>query len=67
MATGLERNKHLNRPRKGDADKRHRQKVQRRRLVAMGVPEEKAQRLDSQEIRAMLRHPVKTAKAHAAK
>lgn len=66
MATGLERNKHLNRPRKGDAEKRHRLKVQRRRLVGMGVPEEKVNRLDSQEIRSLLRHPVKTIKAHAA-
>ena len=67
MATTLERNKHLNRPRKGIAAKRKRKKVHVRRLVAMGVPEAKAARLDSQQIRAMLRHPVKTAKAHAAK
>lgn len=67
MATGLERNKHLNRPRKGEAEKRHRLKVQRRRLVAMGVPEAKVDRLDSQQIRAMLRRPLKAIKAHTVK
>ena len=65
MATGLERNKHLNRPRKSVAARRRRNKLHRKRLVALGVPEAKAAKLNTMEMRALLRHPVKTAKSHA--
>lgn len=64
MATGLERNKHLNRPRKSEAERRRRNKLHRKRLVALGVPEAKVVTLNTMEMRAMLRRPAKTAKAH---
>ncbi len=64
MATGLERNKHLNRPRKSPAERRRRNKLHRKRLVALGVPEAKVEKLNTMEIRALIRRPVKTAKSH---
>ena len=67
MATGLERNKHLNRPRKSVAARRRRNKLHRARLVKLGVPEEKAAKLNTMEIRALIRRPNKTAKTYAKK
>jgi hypothetical protein len=56
------RSKHLHRPRKGASDKRRRQKVQRRRLVALGVPEETVLKMDPQKVRLLLRRPLRVAK-----
>ena len=67
MATGLQRNKNLNRPRKSEADKRRRRKIHIKRLVALGVPAEKAAHLDSKKIRTLLRKPKKTAALAAKK
>lgn len=67
MATGLERNKHLNRPRKSEAERRRRNKLHRKRLVALGVPEEKVAKLNTQEMRTLIRRPVKTARQYAKK
>lgn len=67
MATGLERNKHINRPRKSDAAKRRRLKVHTKRLIAMGVAAEKITHLNSKEIRTLLRKPKKTAALAAKK
>ncbi len=67
MATGLERNKHLNRPRKSEAARRRRNKLHRKRLVALGVPEDKVAKLNTQEMRTLLRRPVKTTKQFAKK
>ena len=50
------------RPTKTGAVKRRREKVQRRRLVALGVPEEKVRRMTIADVRAMLRRPAKIAK-----
>ncbi|MBW7908913.1 MAG: hypothetical protein H3C50_08370 [Kiritimatiellae bacterium] len=55
------RNKHLRRKRKGAADKRRRVKVQKKRVVALGLPAEKAEKLNQKEIRTLLRNPKKTA------
>ncbi len=66
MATGLERNKHRNRPRKSPAERRRRNKMHRKRVVAMGVPAEKAEKMDTKVLRALIRKPVKTAKTYAA-
>ena len=63
MATGLQRNKHLNRPRKSEADKRRRRKVQIKRLVKLGVPEASLAKVNSQQLRKLLRRPVKAVKA----
>lgn len=67
MATGLERNKPLNRPKKSEARKRQRRKLHIKRLEKLGVPADKAAKLDSKQIRAMIRKPKKTAKAFAKK
>ncbi len=55
------RNKHLRRKRKNAADKRRRVKVQKKRALALGLPEEKAAKMNPKQIRALLRHPKKTA------
>jgi hypothetical protein len=67
MGSDFVRNKHLRRKRKSPAEKRHRQKVHRRRAVALGVPEEKAAKMDSKQLRAVLRRPKKTAARYAKK
>ena len=67
MATGLERNKHLNRPRKSDTEKRRRRKAHEKRLTALGVPTEKLVHFNTVQIRAMIRHPKKTAALAAKK
>lgn len=59
------RNKHLRRKRKSEAEKRRRQKVHRKRVIALGVPEALAMKLNSKELRTLLRHPKKTAKRFA--
>lgn len=67
MAVKHIRNKHLRRNRKGAADKRRRQKLQKKRVIALGVPEEVAAKLNAKEIRTLLRKPKKTAKRFAPK
>jgi hypothetical protein len=54
---------HLNRPRKGTAEKRRRQRLQLKRLVALGVPETRAKALDPRAVRLLLRRPNRVAKA----
>ncbi len=64
-ATGREHNvmsvnkrlKHSRRPKKSPAEKRRRQAVQKRRLVALGVPQATADRLDPKVVRTMLKRP----------
>lgn len=67
MGSDFERNKHLRRKRKTEAGKRHRRKVHNKRLLALGVPAEKLPKLNSKEVRALLRAPKKTAARFAAK
>jgi hypothetical protein len=67
MATGLERNKHLNRPRKSESRKLKRRGLHIKRLVALGLTQEKAAHLDSKQIRTLLRKPKKTAALAAKK
>jgi hypothetical protein len=63
MAKGLTQrelyNKNRTRPKKSPAERRRRERVQRRRLAALGVPEQIAQRLDPVTVRRLLRHPKK--------
>lgn len=61
------RNKHLRRKRKSAAGKRRRAKVQKKRVLALGVPAAKADKMNTKQIRTLLRHPKKTAKRFAAK
>lgn len=53
------RNKNRYRPKKTPAERRRRERVQRRRLAALGVPEETVARLDALTVRRLLRHPAK--------
>ena len=67
MATTTFRNKNLVRPKKSGKAKRQRLESHKRRLAAMGMAEESIKKLNPGEIRAYLRHPVKTAAMLAAK
>jgi hypothetical protein len=51
------------RPRKKPGDKRRRAKTQQRRLVALGVPEEKVARMTTKAVRQLLARPGKLAGA----
>ncbi len=53
------------RPVKGESDKKRREKVQRKRLVGLGVAEDKVKKLNSSEVRQMLKAPVKLKKSLA--
>lgn len=55
----------LMRPVKKTGDRKRRQKVQRRRLVALGVPEEKVKKLNPLQVRMLLKRPAKLKKALA--
>lgn len=59
MTTKADRHHPTTRPKKSEAEKRARQKVHRSRLVAIGLPEAKVNRMTAQEMRALLRHPKK--------
>ncbi|HMP76378.1 MAG TPA: hypothetical protein PKE12_08795 [Kiritimatiellia bacterium] len=67
MAVTFIRNKHLRRKRKGAADKSRRQKVQKKRAVALGVPAAKLDKMNAKEVRTLLRRPKKTAAKYAKK
>jgi hypothetical protein len=51
----------MGRPVKGTSDKKRREKVQRNRLVKLGVSEEKVNTMNASEVRAMLKRPAKLA------
>jgi hypothetical protein len=60
MGTGRKFNKtNITRPRKGGADKVNRQNTQKKRLIALGVSEEAAAKMNPREIRDMLKRPAK--------
>lgn len=67
MAVKHIRNKHLRRTAKKKADKARRAKNQKKRALALGVPAEKADKMNTKEIRTLIRHPKKTAARFAAK
>jgi hypothetical protein len=52
----------MNRPVKKAGDRRRRQKVQRKRLIALGVSEEKVRVMDPSDVRQMLKRPAKLRK-----
>lgn len=54
----------LTRPRKNGCAKRRRQADHRKRLVALGVSEEDVAKLNTREVRTMLKHPAKVAAEH---
>jgi hypothetical protein len=49
----------LLRPVKGASDKKRREKVQRRRLIGLGVPESRVKTLNAAQVRQMLKAPKK--------
>jgi hypothetical protein len=65
MSSTEYRNKNLRRKRKSGSDRTRRERVQRRRLLALGMPETEVGKLDTKEIRTLLRHPKKVEAAYA--
>ena len=63
MATSVDRNDNLNRPKKSEADKRRRLRTQKARLVKLGLPEAQVAKLPAEKVRALLRHPARVKKA----
>jgi hypothetical protein len=62
MPTGRKFNKKpVTRPRKSGAVRRRRELVQRRRLLALGMSEEKVAKLNASEIRELLKRPKRVA------
>ncbi|MCX7590776.1 MAG: hypothetical protein N2255_04025 [Kiritimatiellae bacterium] len=70
MGTGRKYRKlSIMRPKKSGAARRRRDKVQRLRLISLGMPEDAVRRMTISEVRAMLRRPAQVAKrttAHGA-
>jgi hypothetical protein len=59
MGDMFRRNKNLRRKRKTGAAKVGRWKVQKARLIALGVSKAKVDKMNPVEIRTMLKHPAK--------
>ena len=62
--TTLQRNPNKSRPTKSAGAKAQRVKVQRRRLVALGMDEATVASMNSSDVRTMLKHPKKVSAAH---
>ena len=62
--TILQRNANLSRPTKSAGARAQRVKVQRRRLVALGMDEAAVAALNSSEVRTLLKYPKKVSDAH---
>jgi len=67
MATSTFRNKNEVRPKKKGAAKRARIKNQKKRVMALGVPAETAEKLQADQLRALLKFPNETQKVFAEK
>ena len=50
------------RPVKGTSDKKRREKVQRKRLIGLGVADDKVKKMDASSVRIMLKEPKKIKK-----
>jgi len=61
------RTKHLRRPVKAPAEKIRRQNAQRKRLVALGMPEAEVAKLQPDQLRTLVQRPAKVKKAVAKK
>ncbi len=62
MGDFLRRNKNLRRPRKTGVARRRRQKLHRKRLLALGVPAKEVETMDSARMRLLLKRPKQIAK-----
>lgn len=63
----VERVKHVRRPKKTPAERARRQKAQKKRLVALGVPQEVADKMSPLEIRTKLTRPLRVKRELEAK
>ncbi len=63
MGTSLQRNANRSRPTKSAGAKAKRTKVQRRRLVDLGLDEATVAAMNPSEVRTMLKHPKKVSAA----
>ncbi|MDG1356625.1 MAG: hypothetical protein P8P36_00350 [Akkermansiaceae bacterium] len=63
MGTSLQRNTNRSRPTKSAGARAKRLKVQRRRLVDLGMDEAAVALLNSGEVRTLLKHPKKVSAA----
>lgn len=59
----FERVKHVRRPKKSTAERARRQKEQKKRLVALGISQETADKLQPLEIRTLLKRPLRAKQA----
>ncbi|MBQ6103683.1 MAG: hypothetical protein IJL06_08435 [Kiritimatiellae bacterium] len=59
----VERIKHVRRPKKSTAERARRQKEQKKRLVALGISQETADKLQPIEIRTLLKRPLRAKQA----
>lgn len=66
MTISILRNKNLTRPRKGGAAGRRRELEQRKRLQAVGYTEAQLKKMNTQQIRTLLKRPAKLQKKAAA-
>ena len=57
--------KRFRRPKKVAGEKTRRQKLQKTRLVALGIPEAAVNKMNTKEVRTHLKYPKKVAAAHA--
>jgi hypothetical protein len=62
MATTQQRNQNRTRPTKSNAARNKRQKVQKKRLVALGMDEAVVALLNPREVLTKLKYPAKVAK-----
>lgn len=62
MSSKSFRNKNIQRPKKSGLARRRREKVHRKRLMALGMSEKEVAQLDTKELRQLLRAPARTAK-----
>lgn len=68
MGTGWKmQKKTMIRPRKSGAEKNRRMKVQRRRLVALGMSEAEVAKMNPRKVKDLLKYPVRTARILKAK
>jgi hypothetical protein len=67
MTCKADRNKNLTRPRKKPSDRLRRIKTQRKRLIALGMPEDEVVRMTATEVRRALKHPERVKKEIASR
>ncbi|MAS96840.1 MAG: hypothetical protein CMO55_26925 [Verrucomicrobiales bacterium] len=67
MATSLQRNQNRTRPKKAQGKKDKRRRDQKKRLVALGMPEAEVEKLNSREVLDLLKRPKKVEAKYAEK